>query len=404
MKRKREAILYLGFALPEHIEKNVQRVDILPHLATWKYAWSVISVLKSGFRSVYIFSTAEVRNYPAVKKIVFSSEKFIINDTAGIVIGFINLIGLKHVSRFVQVLLRIPWFVKKNKIKNIIVHGTHTPFMLIAILAKYIFGLRLVIILTDQHGKEVVSDGKIGKVLRKIDTMLMRFLLNRFDAYICLSVMFVKRFNLFPYLVLPGILSNKFKSSVLRNYNRPQLQKYFVIVYAGGVNRNNGVDLLISSLKYLKDKNILIKIYGGGDMVQDVIDMSENDNRLLYGGVLYDDEFVSALKNADLLVNPRPIHNEYAQTSFPSKLIEYMSTGVPVLTSRIVSIPKEIKDCFFYIDGDDSKSIAKSLRIIKNLSQDERLSVASRAAETVNILYSEEVVGQKISDFIMSIG
>ncbi len=392
-------ILYLGFALPACVEEEVAQVDSLPHLATQKFSWSVVRALKSAFRSVSVVSAPEIRNFPVVRKVFFNTAHFDENRTACLVVGFINVIVLKHISRFLQVVLRAPRYMKNNNIKIILVHGTHTPFMFFALLAKVIFSIRIVILLTDQHGIEVSSDGFLGRVFRRIDTSLMKFILSRFDAYVCLSPVFISKFNLSPSVVVPGILSAEYSS--LAPVVTPS--DAFEIVFAGGVHKSNGIDLLLLAFSELDNPNVRLTVYGGGDLVKSVIDAAEKDKRLFYGGILHGDKLVQALLSADLLINPRPTNEEFSQTSFPSKLIEYMATGVPTLTTRLVSIPKVIDDCFFYIDSHDPLTIAEAIRGVIALTDTERLSVGRRAAEKVRQLYSEEVVGQKISDLVRSI-
>ena len=42
-----------------------------------------------------------------------------------------------------------------------------------------------------------------------------------------------------------------------------------------------------------------------------------------------------------LLVNPRPTDEEYTNYSFPSKTLEYMSSGTYTLSTRLGGVPEE---------------------------------------------------------------
>ena len=46
-------------------------------------------------------------------------------------------------------------------------------------------------------------------------------------------------------------------------------------------------------------------------------------------------------KTADVLVNPRLNEGEYTKYSFPSKTMEYLSTGRPVVCYKLDGIPDE---------------------------------------------------------------
>jgi hypothetical protein len=52
---------------------------------------------------------------------------------------------------------------------------------------------------------------------------------------------------------------------------------------------------------------------------------------------------------ADVLVNPRPNNEEYTKYSFPSKNIEYLMTGKPVVGYMLDGMPPIYKEFMFVI-------------------------------------------------------
>ena len=68
---------------------------------------------------------------------------------------------------------------------------------------------------------------------------------------------------------------------------------------------------------------------------------TKKDSRIQYMGVAPNAEVVAAELDASLLVNPRPTHEEFTKYSFPSKNIEYMASGTPLLTTKLPGMPKE---------------------------------------------------------------
>ena len=67
---------------------------------------------------------------------------------------------------------------------------------------------------------------------------------------------------------------------------------------------------------------------------------------------------------ATLLVNPRPTGEEYVKYSFPSKTMEYMSTGTPVLTTVLPGMPKEYHPYVYLLEEETADAIAEELRQI----------------------------------------
>lgn len=403
MTKCKEAVIYLGFAIPDSTVEIIRKVDKNPHIATENFSWSVVGSLSSSFENVFVLSTPEVRNYPAAKKIFFTTQKFCKNKIIGKVMGFINIILLKHLSRFLISFFQLGFGLRKMKFSFILVHGTHTPFMISALLLGKIMKTSTIILLTDEHGKMVSNDGKLGVILRKIDTYLMKYLINKFDGFILLSPIFLKKFRIKNYFVQPGIL-NKSLSTDLSTATRVRNDvNCFRVVFAGGLNHNNGVDRLLDSINYIQDKKISLYFYGSGELVNQILIESKKDNRIVYGGLLYGSNLAEALLSADLLINPRPISEEYSKTSFPSKLIDYMATGVCTLTTKIVSIPAEISDYLFFIEGEDSISIAKAIIKTKQIPLETRISYGEQAKKHITELYSEESFGKKTYQLLKKI-
>jgi glycosyltransferase involved in cell wall biosynthesis len=396
MTHKKKVIIYFGGALPKEIENLISRVDRVPHIASQKFSWSVIRSLNKQFDTVYNISSCDILNYPSARKLFFSSQNFSRDNVDGFFIGFINLILLKHLTRMLALLIVTPVVILRLRAGYMLVHGSHTPFMLAALFSKWLFGVRIAILLTDQHGREVPSDGRWGRFLRSLDTSLMRALLLRFDAHVCLSEAFIAKYSLKNAYVVPGILNEKFKISIFKNNLSKPMMKNFNIVFAGGVVIENGIDSLLRAVHLIKNPNLRLFIYGAGALVGDVQAASRDDARIQYGGVLHGDELTKALLRASLLINPRPIGDEYAQTSFPSKLIEYMATGVPTLTTRLVSIPKELEDCLYFIDGDGPENIGRALDAVMNILPSDLHTRGRVAADRISNLYSESTFGHEV--------
>ena len=81
----------------------------------------------------------------------------------------------------------------------------------------------------------------------------------------------------------------------------------------------------------------------------------------MYMGVVPNPEVVEAELDASLLVNPRPTHEEFTKYSFPSKNIEYMASGTPLLTTKLPGMPKEYYPYVFLIEEETTEGYSKAL-------------------------------------------
>lgn len=389
-----EKLFYLGFALSPYLSSIVARADDLPHAATEKFSDTVFSSLSKAYPNTYAINTVDIRNYPAAKKLFFGPQCTCLYQKKVFFLGFINLMILKHVSRALQLLIFLILDIQ-NPAKSLVVHGSHTPYMLFAWLHCLAFKSKSIIILTDLHGKPVSSDNKIGAYLRILDFKIYEFLLRQNHGYICLSKGLVKPF-MKNSVVFPGIVSHKLLAAMPRSSGINETKEGFTIAFAGALTIENGVKNLVDSLHYLSRDNIRIKFIGKGPLAPLIQDLSASMTSVVYEGFLSGQQLAQSLCSANILVNPRPLDRIDIMQSFPSKLLEYMVSKVPILTTRI-SLPDDIADCFFYIEDFRPAGIASSIDEISSVSPTELRKKSDVAFEKACLYYSEESFSKVVS-------
>ena len=78
--------------------------------------------------------------------------------------------------------------------------------------------------------------------------------------------------------------------------------------------------------------------------------------------MLLSHQVVEEEQKATLLINPRPTDEEYVKYSFPSKTMEYMASGTPVLTTDLPGMPREYLPYVNLIREETPQGIAKALK------------------------------------------
>ena len=106
-------------------------------------------------------------------------------------------------------------------------------------------------------------------------------------------------------------------------------------------------------------------------MENEIIVLSEIDSRIKYFGNRPNDEILDYEKRAKLLVNPRFSNFEFTKYSFPSKLMEYMVSGTPVLTTKLPGIPEEYHDKMYFIEEESEEGLKESILNCISKSQEE---------------------------------
>ena len=73
--------------------------------------------------------------------------------------------------------------------------------------------------------------------------------------------------------------------------------------------------------------NARLDIYGPGDYVKELEEIAKEDSRVFYGGMLLNSQIVEKEMEATLLVNPRPIGEEYGVHVHRNSGADHGATG-----------------------------------------------------------------------------
>ena len=194
-----------------------------------------------------------------------------------------------------------------------------------------------------------------------------------------------------PYVVLEG------HSDISMRDRLPSLEKKTAprsVFYAGGVSKQYGLADLVDGFRLADLPDARLELYGPGDYVPELQEIAEKDSRIFYGGMLMNSEIVEREQQATLLVNPRPTHEEFVKYSFPSKTMEYMASGTPVLTTRLPGMPKEYYPYVSFIEEETPEGIAAALKAVLSAS-DETLFEKGMAARAFVLKDRNNVVQAK---------
>ena len=210
---------------------------------------------------------------------------------------------------------------------------------------------------------------------------LGNFVLRHSDAYVFLTeAMNDYLHNDKPYVVLEGHADIHMAELI------PDLQRKHsprVCLYAGSLNKEYGLAELVEGFRKADIPDAQLHLYGCGDYVEEIQRIAKEDPRVHFGGMLLSHEIVEKEMEASVLVNPRPTYEEYVKYSFPSKTMEYMSTGTPVLTTVLPGIPGEYYPHVYFIREETADGIAKAMQEVFSHSQEELFQKGTKARDFV---------------------
>lgn len=190
-------------------------------------------------------------------------------------------------------------------------------------------------------------------------------LITRFDGYIFLTEAMneLTNKNKKPYIVVECLVEAGMvtvKNELIQKKN-PR-----ICLYAGGIRRVYGIPQMVEGFLQASVPDVELHIYGSGDYSEDLLELCKKHNNVKFFGVVPNREIVAAEIQATLLINPRPTDGEYTKYSFPSKNMEYMASGTPVLTTKLPGMPKEYSDYVYWIEEETIPGITKALTDILN--------------------------------------
>lgn len=263
-----------------------------------------------------------------------------------------------------------------------------------ALLAARLRGRRCVCIVTDLP--DLLDKGSFG-------SKISNFTIRHSTDYILLTQAMADYLKIChkPYVVLEGQADITMKS---REPSLSEKRHPRVVLYAGGVFRKYGADKMVAGFQMADLPNAQLHIYGPGDYVEELKRIAREDPRIIYGGMLLSSQVVEKEQQATLLINPRPTHEEFVKYSFPSKTMEYMSTGTPVLTTVLPGMPKEYHPYVYLLEEESPEGIAQKLTELFALSDEELFQKGLMARQFILEEKNNVVQGKKILNMLTKQG
>jgi glycosyltransferase involved in cell wall biosynthesis len=276
--------------------------------------------------------------------------------------------------------------------------------MLAAFVTKLLFpGVPLIVVVPDLVRHSFRGSGKLvtlRKALRIAEDYIVGALSRQVDGFVLLTSDMRDHFAVgVPYLILEAIypMQPDWESDTSED------ETEFVYTYCGKLTRENGVDRLLKAFACLDYSDIRLHICGSGPMESYVQEQAERDSRIVYFGNVSHDRVLAIEKGSTVLVNPRYTYLPNAGLSFPSKLVEYLACGRPVISSRLRGIPSEYDAYLFAIKDDSASALASVMQYVHSKDRSELMQVGAENRRFVRHEKSTSAQGMRLFRFIESV-
>jgi len=154
------------------------------------------------------------------------------------------------------------------------------------------------------------------------------------------------------------------------------------LVYSGTFDQlKKGADNAIRAMAFL-NSSFILHILGSGDsnrlraLCKETL--GDRSSSVIFEGSLVGKTYLSFLSKCDVGLCTQDSQNAFNETSFPSKILSYLSAGLPIVCCQSASILRSsLRSVLYLYEGDDPKDIAQKIldcsRELSNSSRKETL-------------------------------
>lgn len=209
-----------------------------------------------------------------------------------------------------------------------------------------------------------------------------------------------KDFPDMPLCLLPN------STPILLSQEKTEFNKTPIILYAGTYAPKDGVEYLLKAFLKVLDHgyNCQLILTGKGiDKDMQVLDLVKNNPHVNYLGRVSDEKLNEVLLTSDVLTMTR-VNSKFANCGFPFKVSEYLSTGNPVLASKVSDIEDYLihKKNAYLVEPNNVDDIANGIEYLLD-NPAKALNIGKEGLHVAETTFSIDAIGGKFVDFLYSL-
>ena len=204
-------------------------------------------------------------------------------------------------------------------------------------------------------------------------------------------------------LVLNTANENIFKFNENRNYLK--ITERAKILYYGTIADRQGLHNAVEAMAYFLKviPNSTLNIFGKYELsyknkLEKLIKELNLGNNVILNGVINRDQILSIINQHDIGIVPHPC-TEYTNLSLPTKAFEYITSGLPTVSTKLTSLSRILNDdCITYVEDGNPEAFSEA---IKNLclKPELRKSKTFKAYDAIKEI-SGQVMNRRYVDLI----
>ena len=371
------------------------------------YQWAVVKGLAENEADFNVLSLPYLPCFPRRFKRLFtpSSDIFYKGNKIGDAVSYCALPVFKDYSQDWQVKRYVGKWIKDN-IKDSderFAILTYTPDQYIRLLASFKKRYpKLIIssIVTDLVD-DVMNFSSNRSFLKRIQmsrlTKEVKSSYRHIDKFVLLTEAMKKKI---PEAHEKSIIVEGISSAECSSFNAKESNSHRTLLYTGSLQLFAGIRDLVDAFMMTTDDSFRLVICGSGECAEYIKECASRDSRISFLGSVSRDEALDLQKKATSLINPRKPNGGITKYSFPSKTMEYLSSGTPMIGYRLEGIPDEYFEHMYTEESLDIQALADKITEVLSKPQNELDQKATAAMKFIVENKTSKIQVRKIMDFL----
>lgn len=398
--------LFLNMAYPQECyEKIMHDARGALQVPSNVFQWAVINGLERNNVDYCLVSVPALPAWPRYRHFFSPKGNMTVNGLIkGLMLRYCDAPLLKQVSqrRILRDYIKNWYLDNEGNNPVVLIYTQQSELLGAAIDVKDIFPrLKVIPIITDliENAFDFKSNNTFLKRMQiKIEAKEEHRLFPKVDNFVLLTEQMTE---FIPEAIGRSIVVEGIAPSNNINLNfLPKSDKTRSILYTGALEEYAGIRVLVDAFRGVKITDVRLIICGNGGDADYVKQAANEDDRIVYRGRVDHEEAIRLQKECTLLINPRQPNGGITKYSFPSKTMEYMSSGTPMIGYHLEGIPEEYHEHMYSPSDLTVKSLARCIENTIALPSSELYNKAVHAARFISECKSSKAQVKKILDFI----
>lgn len=327
-----------------------------------------------------------------------SYKEMLENGDVFVYLPFLTIPILGHLIRFFSVFFKlIGYSLRGEKPEVIICDVMRFWVSTAALFYGKIFKVKVIGFAADIPQMYLHQYNGRKSLIYKLQRGFYSSITTHYDAYIELSEYMDHCINPHkrPMIVIEGIVDGQPNEEQNTKELMGVQNNKTVMLYTGGLYEKYGVKLLVDSVAIRKDSAIELWLLGKGDLEEYIHNI--NCDSIVFYGYCPHEQVVDMQRKADFLINPRFSYEDYTKYSFPSKIMEYLVSGTPVISTKLKGIPEEYFNYIIPIKDESIEGLTAVYDSILNMDKKELILLGQKGRKFVlqnknNIVQSKRLI------------